>query len=89
MSVFLVISQWLAWMPSNGWRIKLGEDPIMEKLNSYKLLQETLNQIHSKGIFYLSQVYTCHNSILGLSKWLKAEDIYLQGAASEEWNAYV
>jgi hypothetical protein len=89
LSVFPVVSQWLAWIPGNGWSIKLGEDPIVEKVNFHNLSEETLSHLHSRGIFYLAQDFIRHDSNHELSKWLKDDDLLLQGAASEEWNDYV
>jgi hypothetical protein len=87
--VFHVVSQWLAWIPSNGLSIKLGEHPIVEKVNFHNLSDETLSHLHSRGIFYLAQSFVRHDSNYELSKWFKVDDLLLQGVASEKWNDYV
>jgi hypothetical protein len=65
------------WIHGNGWNIKLGIDPIVEKVNFHNLYEETLSHLHSRDIFYLEQDFIGHDSNHELSKWFKDGDLLL------------
>jgi hypothetical protein len=51
-SVYIVID-WLAWKPGNGKDIRIGLDPLIGSHYYYKLSENLISLIHSKGIYTL------------------------------------
>ena len=56
MHSFNVMGDWLAWRPSDGNLIKVGEDPIVGFTNYYELSNLLVNLLHEKCIYSLSHV---------------------------------
>ena len=49
-----VVKEWVAWNPGNGRQIRLGEDPFVGGVDFYKLFEGIVQDLHQKGIIYLS-----------------------------------
>ena len=50
-----ILKQWLAWRPGDGWRIRVGRDPILGMNGSFRLSDTLLIHLLDKRIYFLAQ----------------------------------
>ena len=86
---FLLVGNWTTWKIRNGRTIGLGEDPQIEADANYKLTGGLLENIHSKGYFYLMDVGLQGVKNLWNKNWKSMVEQDLHGAPDEEWEHYV
>lgn len=56
MSSSSILVKWIAWLPRNGRKVRIGLDPIIGMGWNFKISNSLLNEIHGKGIFYLNKI---------------------------------
>jgi hypothetical protein len=84
-----IITNWLAWKPSDGKDIRIGTDPIVGSHSYYKLSRNLIHTLKLLGIEFLAQVRNLDMDELRHTSWKNVESLGLVGEISEEWKNYV
>jgi len=50
---------------------------------------DALNHLHSRGIFFLTQIYNQEASDSRMDPWIIAKDLSIQGMIKEVWDAFI
>lgn len=85
---FDIMGQWLAWVPGNGYNIRLGLDPIIGGAPTYTLSKELTDALHHNGYYSLRQVYSGQQNLHAISTWLNPDQLGLSNEYREEWDVY-
>ena len=83
-----LLLHWLAWSPGNGHSILIGKDYILGIGQSAILLEELIEVINIKGIYYLSQAKEMSQVGHITSNWISSDDLELSGRLQVEWKAF-
>jgi hypothetical protein len=84
-----IITSWIVWKHGNGWDIQIGLDPLIGSQSFYKLFENLVDTLHSKGIKFLAQVASLDTGVLNGFNWKNAEIFDLFGEQKDEWEIYV
>jgi hypothetical protein len=84
-----IITSWIVGKHGNGWDIQIGLDPLIGSQSFYKLFENLVDTLHSKGIKFLAQVASLDTGVLNGFNWKNAEIFDLFGEQKDEWEIYV
>lgn len=78
----------MVWSQGDGITIIIGKDRIFEMGDATLLLEELIDNLNKKGLFYLFQAQKPPKVGLIGTNWFTSEDLDLIGHLQGEWNRY-
>lgn len=68
-----IIIDWIVWNRVNGWDICIRLDPLVGSQSYFKLSENLVSTLHSKGLKFLSPVASMVTGNLNVFNWKNAE----------------
>jgi hypothetical protein len=88
-SSFSVVWDSLAWRVGKGNHLRIGADPWPGSGNSHILPEELINQLHRKGIFFLSHLSDPLSTTIWNQGWRSDLSLGLNGASANLLETYI
>lgn len=76
---FLVIGDYLAWKVGSREKVRLGTHVVLGCGDRFLLTEDSINSLHQRGLFTLSQEANESNTIIWFQGWRSAETLGLGG----------
>lgn len=84
-----VVKDWIAWKPSNGLQIKIGEDPIFCGSSFSFVCCQLIHELRASDILVLGQIYSWDVANQYSLSWKSAALLNLPFMFHDEWKWYI
>jgi len=79
----------LRWEISSSTMVESWLDPIKGFNGDHSMFSPLIKYIHTKGLYYLNQIYVAHDPFLMTHLWIKARELDLIDDLVDVWEMYI